>query len=266
MMGINGLMFGLGTAFSPALGGVLGMLGWNYPFLLSVLAFPLLWFGRRITLASPAVVTSLGVYFRSSWEYVKHPRTRVLLLLGFCTFIILSGPIVVCFPLFAQKSFGATPLEIGVIMAIASFMSGVMASQLTRLYNAFSPRVLLVASQVLYGLAMLLMPLVTGVWWFVGPILFYGIGQGLNLPLMTTLMTGVAPESQRGAVMATNAMAQRCAQGIGPMFFSGFASVLGPQNAIFIGALFALFMMWLSFGANLPLRVHENTEEVGFGA
>lgn len=266
MMGINGLMFGLGTAFSPALGGILGMAGWNYPFLLSLLALPLIWFGRSLSLSRPAVVTTLRSYFQSSWHYVKLPRTRVLLALGFCTFIILSGPIVVCFPLFAKQAFNATPLEIGVIMALASFMSGLMASQLTRLYGSFSPRSLLLTSQVFYCLSMLLMPFVSGVWWFVGPILLYGIGQGLNIPLMTTLMSGVAPESQRGAIMATNAMAHRFAQGLGPMFFSGFASVLGPQNAIFIGAFFALFMMWLSFGASLPDRVHDIDDALNFGA
>lgn len=255
MMGINGLMLGLGTAFSPALGGILGMLGWNAPFLLALLALPLAWFSWDIPLLRPEYSSSLKDYFKTSWQYVKQPTTRLLLLLGFCTFIILSGPIVVCFPLFAKEAFAATPLHIGIIMASASFVSGLMASQLARLYGRFSPRSLLMVSQGFYLLSMLTMPLVTGLWWLIGPILFYGLGQGLNIPLMTTLMTGVAPDGQRGALMATSAMSQRFAQGIGPMFFSGLAGIMGPENAIFAGALFALFMLWVSMGAQLPAEV-----------
>lgn len=261
MMGINGLMFGLGTAFSPALGGILGMLGWRFPFLLCLLAFPLAWYTWDIPLLRPVASSSLRSYCRTSWEYVKRPTSRLLLLLGFCTFIILSGPIVVCFPLFAKEAFQASPLDIGIIMALASLMSGIMASQLTRLYGTFSPRSLLVASQVLYLSSMLLMPFVTGLWWLILPIAFYGFGQGLNIPLMTTLMTGVAPDSQRGALMATNAMAHRFAQGLGPVLFGGFAAFLGAQKAIFIGALFALYMIYLSLRAVLPAEVHDNKED-----
>ena len=74
-------------------------------------------------------------------------------------------------------------------------------------------------------------------------------------------MTGVAPDSQRGALMATNAMAHRFAQGLGPVLFGGFAAFLGAQKAIFIGALFALYMIYLSLRAVLPAEVHDNTED-----
>lgn len=254
MMGVNGLVLGLGTAFSPALGGIMGLVSWRFPFLLSLIAVPVAWYASKATLMTPQEQVPLESYFKSSWECLKQPATRVLLGLSLLTFIILSGPIVVCFPMFATEAFDASSLQIGLIMAIASFISGFIAVSLTRLYSLYSPRRLLLVSQLLYFISMMTMPLVPGLYWLIVPILFYGAGQGLNIPLVTTLLTGQAPDAQRGALMATNAMAHRFAQGVGPLVFSGFASLMGSGNAIFLGGLVALLMMRLVIKADLPDR------------
>ncbi len=252
IMGYNAMVLGLGTALSPAVGGALAMLHWRLPFILPLLALPVAWLAAGVPLMTPVRTTTLRDYLVSTGKCFQKRETLTLLTLTLLTFVMLSGPLVTCFPLLAEKRFTASSLETGLIIAAASLASGLAASQLSRLYVRFSPRILFLSSFVLYLAAFCTMPLCPGLWWLVLPVLFFGFGQGLNIPLAATLLASQAQTEQRAALMAANAMLLRLAQNIGPALFGTLALWKSASWAIAAGSLVACLMALLVIRMPLP--------------
>lgn len=251
-MSANAMVLGLGTAASPALGGALGMFHWQLPFILPLLALPLAYAAAKMPLKHPAVQTGLCAYFRATAKCIAERRTLALLGMTLLTFIMLSGPIITCFPMLAELVFKATPLEAGCIIATASFASGLAAWALPSLYRRYSARALLLASMSLYAVAFTAISFTPHLWLLVLPITVYGLAQGLNIPLVSTLLTGQAPDAQRASLMAANALLLRLGQNIGPSVFGTLAAFYGPSTAIALGGLVALLMAALTLVTPLP--------------
>jgi MFS transporter, ACDE family, multidrug resistance protein len=70
------------------------------------------------------------------------------------------------------------------------------------------------------------------------PLVLFGVAQGVNLPNVSSLLNAHAPNENRGAFMATNGMALRTGQTVGPLLM---ASLAGAYLATAIIALVALF-------------------------
>ncbi len=233
MMSYNAMLLGIGTAVSPAFGGILTQLGWQHAFLLSLLGVPVFCLGASISLMQPTLPVSLRTYLLNFFSCLYAGKTVRLLGLSICSSILLFGPIITCFPFLATHFFSATALETGMIMAVASLISGLAAWRLAQLFSRFSARTLLLASITLYAMAFLLMPLMPSLWWLTVPLLFFGFAQGINIPLTALLLTEQAPQEQRAALMATSAVGMRMAQTIAPIGFSAFAAYGGVNSAIY---------------------------------
>lgn len=252
VMSWNAVVLGLGTAVSPALGGGLAMLHWRLPFVLPLLALPVLLPAFRAPLMRPGPAEPLARYVKKNLAVARERQTLVLLGLTLLTFIMLSGPLITCFPLLAELVYRASPLESGLIIATASLASGLAASQLPRLYRRFEVRTLLLAAMAMYAAAFCAMPLMPGLIWLVLPVTLYGLAQGLNIPLVSTLLTGRAPDGQRAALMALNALLLRLGQNIGPALFGLLAGAFGPGGAIVSGAAVAFAAAALLLLTPLP--------------
>jgi len=252
VMSKSAMMLGFGTAISPALGGALCLVDWRLIFLLPLLALPLAVLAWRLPLMRPSESVTLKTYARKAIALARHPQTLLLLALTLLTFIMLSGPIITCFPLLAEALFTASPVESGFIISAASLASGVAAVLLPRLYTRFSVKLLLLIAMGLYAVAFCSMPHVAGLYWLFVPMCLYGLAQGLNIPLVSTLLAGQAPDGQRAAIMALNAVLLRLGQNIGPALFGSLAGVLGPGAAISSGALIALLTACLVLCFPLP--------------
>ena len=248
MMSRNAMVLGFGTAASPALGGALAMLDWRLPFLLPLSALPLAFLACRLPLLTPALHTGLRSYASACLTSVRERKTLVLLALTLLTFIMLSGPLITCFPMLAGQAFQASPLEVGLILAGASLAAGLAASRLPGLYRSFSARALLLAAMALYGVSFFSLALAPRLWWLLPAIIVYGLAQGLNIPLVSTLLTSQAPDGQRAALMALNGLLLRLGQNIGPAVFGTLAGTAGPAWAIVSGTIPAVLMALLALG------------------
>lgn len=256
-MSYTSMVLGIGTAVSPALGGALAMFDWRYPFLLPLLALPVLALALRLELMTPGLKTPFTEYVKNVVRTAASRQTLVLLGLTLLTFIMLSGPIITCFPLLAESFFKATPWESGMIIACASLASGIMAVKLPALYGMFSTRTLLLASLCMYSLAFFFIPFAPRLWWLLPPIFLYGLAQGVNIPLVSILLAGQAPDEQRAALMAGNAILLRLGQNIGPALFGTLAGVFGPGGAIRAGIAVALAMGVLVLSTRLPSALED---------
>lgn len=252
VMSFNAAVLGFGTALSPALGGALAMLHWRLVFLLPLLALPLVWLASVLPLLRPGGGERLKDYAVRTMALAGSERIRLLLALTLLTFIMLSGPLITCFPLLAEELFQARPLDAGLIIAASSLASGLAAFVLPRLYRRFSVRALLLTATALYVASFCLMPHAPALFWLLGPVSLYGLAQGLNIPLVATLLAGQAPQGQRGAIMALNALLLRLGQNVGPAIFGLLAACFGPGRAIVAGTIPALCIALLVLRKPLP--------------
>lgn len=236
-MGYNGSVLSIGTAAFPAVGGMMALLGWNWPFLLPLLALPLGWI-VLIRLHPPKVhdKPEMSRYLRESWHNITSAKALGLFSMSLLTFIILYGVLVTYLPLLLAQSFGAGPATIGWVIAISSFMTALASSQLGRLSGIFRHRTLLLAACALYALAMLLIPLASNLWLCGGAILFFGLAQGLNIPTIMTLLSSLSGPEHRAAIMAANGMVLRLGQTLGPVVM-GLAYALGGMTGVFSTAI-----------------------------
>ncbi|AAS96371.1 MFS transporter [Nitratidesulfovibrio vulgaris] len=250
-MGFNAGVLSLGTAIYPAVGGLLGELGWRVPFLLPLLALPLCFAIARTTFPEPRSSQGMGEYFRSTWGIISSPRAITLFLLTLFTFLILYGPMVTFFPVLADQQFHATPSQIGFVFSIASAGTVLTAVRLGTLARLIRPVRLLLASHGLYALAMVTMPFVPSLWWALAPVFIFGLAQGLNIPNTATLLTDLAPMEGRAAIMAVNGTVLRLAQTIGPVL-AGIAFATGGLSGVYtFGAFMAASMAALILARGL---------------
>ncbi|XXJ20856.1 MFS transporter [Desulfovibrio caledoniensis] len=234
-MGYNASVLAMGTAGYPAVGGVLALLGWNYPFLLPLLAVPL---GLAILLfmdtPEPKKSGSLKEYFAEALRRMKTREAMALFATTLLTFIILYGPLITYLPLLLSHRFSASPATIGLVFLAASGFTGLVSFQLGRLTQRFGQRTLLTAAAVFYGLCMIFTPQAPTLLMTIPPVICFGLAQGLNIPTVMTMLTTIAPMEQRGAFMAANGLLLRLAQTVAPMIMGGLYA-LGGMDAVFWG-------------------------------
>jgi MFS family permease len=257
-MGYNAGVLSVGTAAYPALGGALALLGWHYPFYLSLLALPvglLILFGLKNP--EPGERQAFGLYLRTVFHTLKSPTVIGLLTLTCLSFIMLYGPVMTFLPILMHDRFSAEPYEIGLILSCSSVLTGLTATQLGRLSDKFSFRKLLIWVNVLYVAAMVIATLVSSKWWMLLPSAIYGTAQGITVPGLQTLLAGSAPLEYRAAFMSANGSVLRLGQTLGPVIMGIIFTAMGMNAVFYAGAGIALLMSVIVFiwiGSNVGRR------------
>jgi len=125
-------------------------------------------------------------------------------------------------------------------MAAMSFTTAVVSSQLGRLTRWASELSLLRAAFALYAVALLMVPLMPGTWYFLIPVVVYGLGHGVAIPSQMTLQAHLAPPEQRAAFMSAFGMVLRLGQTLGPLVIGLFYAAGGMDATFHGGAAVAL--------------------------
>jgi MFS family permease len=77
------------------------------------------------------------------------------------------------------------------------------------------------------------------------PAVLFGIGQGLNMPTLMTMLTELAPEENRAVFLSLNSMSLRLGQTLGPLIMGVVFSLFGIEAVFAFGAALALVMVAL---------------------
>jgi len=240
-MGYNASVLSIGTALYPAVGGMLAMLGWYYPFFLPILAIPValmvLW---RLQNPEPTSDQRLSDYLRNTILAIRNPQALGLFLAGMMTFIILYGAYLTYLPFLMRWSFDSSPLVIGLLFSATSVATAATSFRLGRLSRRFSSRKLIYAGFALYALTMLALPLAPNVALLLVPAMLFGVANGISIPSILTMLTELAPAEYRGAFMSVNASVIRMGQTLGPIVAGAMMQMRGLTGAYFGSALLAL--------------------------
>ena len=114
------------------------------------------------------------------------------------------------------------------------------SSQLGRLTRAFSERVLIQSSFVLYALALVIIPFAHQLVVLLIPTLVFGIGLGIGMPSIQTLLAALAPQEYRAAVMSLNGTILGLGQTLGPVLMGAAFGIWGISGVFYAGAGFAV--------------------------
>lgn len=216
-MGYNGSILSVGTALYPAVGGSLAVLGWYFPFFLTLIAIPVGIFA--LLHLQPAALQNggnLNLYFSEIGSALKSRLVLGLFASIFLTFIMLYGGYITFFTILLDEKFEKSAFMIGIILSSSSLVTAITSSQLGNLTRRFSEKTLILIASIIYTGIFLSIPFVDNIWWFILPIGFFGVAQGINIPSILNLLTGYAKKEYRAAFLSINWMVMRFGQALGP--------------------------------------------------
>ncbi|MDZ7740906.1 MAG: MFS transporter [Bacteroidota bacterium] len=242
-MGYNASVLSIGTAAYPAIGGGLAMLGWYYPFFFPIVAIPVgLLVLFKLNNPDPEINHRFWNYIRQTLTYLNKKDVIGLFLISILTFIILYGAFLTYIPLLLNDSFKAEAWQIGIILSFSSIVTAVTSSQLELFLNRMGRRKLLMLAYVSYGVSMLSILIMPGIWYLLISVFFFGLAQGINIPSVQSMLAGKAPIQIRAVFMSINGSVLRLGQTLGPLVM-GWVYVSFNLAATFIAAFFIALMM-----------------------
>ena len=247
IMGYNASVLSVGTAAYPAVGGALAMAGWQFPFLLPLLAIPtgllIIFYLKNPEPKEPQTIRS---YLKRTWKNINKKTVWGLFIINVLLFFILYGAYLSYFPQLMVERLGATDFQIGLFMSGFSVVTAITSSQLKVINRYLKPKKQLTISFILYFVSMILLSF-TGNWWLlIIPLITFGMGHGMLIPGIQTLLVGFAPLNERAGFMSINGMVLRLGQTLGPLFIGLFYAIGGTGVAFLGGALVAVAMIVVS--------------------
>jgi len=247
-MGYNASVLSIGTASYPFIGGILASIGWNFPFILPLLAIPV---GLAVVFIldnpEPSQKQDMKTYLKAALASLNNKGAIGVFLISIFTFFILYGAFLSYFPFLMDKKFGLNPFQIGLFMSASSLFTALTASQLGKLIQKFSFVTLLKFAFILYTLVGILIPNIENMYLILIPVSLFGIAQGMNIPSLQTLLASMAPIEQRAVFMSVNGMVLRIGQTLGPIFIGIFYAFANIKGAFYASSGVALFVFILIF-------------------
>jgi len=171
---------------------------------------------------------------------VLQPQVLLLFAISVITFILIYGPFLSYLPFQIERSFGASPVLIGLVVSVTSASTAVTAFWIGALTKRFGSHRLVSFAFLLYALALAGMPLAPSLPMLMIPVIIFGAANGINIPSFLTLLTGFAPLEHRAAFMSLNGMVLRVGQTLGPILAGLVVAVVGIEGSFYAGAVLAI--------------------------
>ncbi len=239
-MGYNGSILSIGTASYPAIGGGLALLGWFYPFFLSLLAIPVgIFVLIKLDNPEPDNHKDLKTYVENVFDSLKSKKVIGLFAANFLTFIILYGGYLTYFPILLDEQFGKSSFFIGLMLSGSSLVTAAVSSQLGNLTEIFKESSLIITAAFLYLGVFISLPFINNIWLFTLPIIVFGFAQGINIPSILNLLTHQAPKEYRAAFLSVNWTILRSGQAVGPFLLGIVYGLVGIAGTFWVSAVTA---------------------------
>jgi len=223
------------------LGGALALLGWYYPFALSILALPIgILALTHLRNPEPEKSGSMKEYLKGTWVYLRDIRVVGLFAAGVLNNVIVFGGYFTYLNLYVGQAFNVSSFRISNFMAITCTALFVVSSQLGRINRWLSLGNIIKLSFVVTALSLALIPQMPSMWFLLIPGSINGMALGANIPSLQTAIAGMAPLEHRGAFMSINATIIRAGQAIGPPLVGMFYVYGGFDGAFYTTAGIAL--------------------------
>jgi len=240
-IGYNTSIVTASMAIYSIIGGALAVMGWYYPFLLSLAAIPvalLVWFGLKNP--EPTGERPLNVNLINALKSLRNRQLAGLFIVSTAHFILLYGALRTYLPLLIADLFKSSSLIIGLILATIPVAISITASQVGRLARRFPETTLIRASFVFYALALFSVPFVSNLWLLLIPTVMFGIGFGICSPIVLTLVTSRASKEYLATGISVNGTFCNLGRIIGPLLMGVAFGIGGISGVFYAGAGIAI--------------------------
>ena len=258
-MGLLGMSIGLGFIFGPAIGGILGDVSLQLPFIVSGTITFLLIFYASFVLKEPErhgeakkreIVPTGGL---KMWRY----RIGFLFALSFAITFLLAG-IESTFQLFQIDNIGITPLQVGYLFMASGLVDAAIQGGVVRKVKDGTETTWLYAAQVITAIGLILIP-------FSDNLLTAGIALSVftaGNALGRTILVALTSKESGGRYGTAAGMAysmDNMGRIIGPVLFAWLFTQAG-GNIYYISsaiAIFSIIFIFLFARSTKTLRVRK---------
>lgn len=191
----------IGAVSLPFIGGSMGVLGWNYPFLFYCLTIPI---AMVAIVALPETnpeksfsKTTTG--FREILEALKNFRVSYTIFLSFAIAFLLYS-VIIYVPFLLEDNFDFTSQGAGIALSLRGASVIVVASQARRLSKKYPEYIVMAFGFGFLSLVITGFPFVDTVTSMFLLLLLFGAGFGMIQPFLTTLIIQVSPGNIMGVL------------------------------------------------------------------
>ncbi len=256
-MGYNSGVLSIGIASYPALGGLVAVLGWQFPFLFSIIAIPVgILIIARLKNPEPTSTENLRAYLSNILRFMSTKKMRGLFLASFASFVVIYGPYLTYFPFLAETHSIHSPAKIGILMSVSSLTTALSSVFLGTLAKRFTELRLIKTAYLLYAISLFVLATAPHYIVLVIALVVLGAASGISIPAVQSLIAGFAPPQQRGACMSVNGMIIRLGQTLGPMLAATAFGLWGLFGTFYATAVFSLVVIAV-LAFLIPARVEE---------
>ena len=245
-MGLLGMSIGLGFIFGPAIGGVLGNVSLQLPFLASGLLTVLLMVYAGVILKEPerrGVANKRAILPKGAatlWQY----RIRYLFLFSFMITFLLAG-LESTFQLFQISKIEITPLQLGYLFMASGFVDAAIQGGVVRRVKNGTETKWIIGAQIVTAVGLFLIPFSSSLFWAGFALSVFTAGNALARTVLVSLTTKESGGKYGTAAGMTYSM-DNMGRIIGPLLFTWiFTQEAG--NMYYISAVLALLSITLIF-------------------
>lgn len=259
-MGLLGMSIGLGFIFGPAIGGVLGHVNLQLPYLASGILTLLLLVYASIILKEPerrregnkrAIIPKGAA---TLWKY----RIRYLFLFSFMVTFLLAG-LEATFQLFQIDKIEITPLQLGYLFMASGFVDAVIQGGVVRRVKNGTETKWIIGAQIVTAIGLLLIPFTSNLFWAGVALSVFTGGNALARTVLVSLTTKESGGKYGTAAGMTYSM-DNMGRIIGPLLFTWiFTQEAG--NMYFLSASLAVLSIGLIFVFKKSTKSLRNVEE-----
>jgi MFS family permease len=243
-MGLLGMSIGLGFIFGPAIGGLLGAVSLQLPFIASAVLILALMVYASLILKDPPTrgegrkraILPKGA--KTLWQY----RIRYLFLFSFMVTFLLAG-LEATFQLFQIDKIEITPLQLGYLFMASGLVDAIIQGGVVRRVKNGQETKWIIGAQVVTAVGLLLLP-------FTGSLLFAGIalsvftaGNALARTVLVSLTTKESGGMYGTAAGMTYSM-DNMGRILGPLLFTWIFTVQ-PNNFYVLSGVLAILSISL---------------------
>lgn len=255
-MGFMGMSIGLGFIFGPAIGGMLGHISLQLPFIVSAALLALLFIYALFVLREPerkGEANKRAIVPQGASNLFKF-RVRYLFLFSFFVTFILAG-VEATFQLFQIKKISITPLQLGYLFMFSGFVDAAIQGGVVRKIKDGKEASWLIGAQFVTAFGLLLITFTSNLFFAGLALCVFTAGNALARTCVVSLTSKESGGKYGTAAGLTYSM-DNLGRIIGPLLFASLFKIGGSftyYTALVI-AVFSILIILLFRGSTKSLR------------
>lgn len=250
VLGANAAVLGTGAALYPIVGGALTGVSWRAPFVVYLLALPAAVVAARVLPAEvrrpprPGYLNAMTRAATSTGALGYYAATLL-------TELLLFGAVLTALPFLLTRTYGASALEIGLVLTAAEIVAAAVAALNGRLARYAGDATIVGVGVATYALGLLALPHTTTVPEVAAVGGVIGAGVGLVLPSVDAGLSERVPDDLRAGALSLRNSVTFLGRAAGPVLFAALAADAGYEPLLTAAGLAALAAVALATVAAL---------------